>query len=502
MISGRSLPYLPVLALAALLALSADRPAGAQAPKRAGRSHVTLIAPDGSNKAVVYSADRVFEAPNWTPDGKNLILNAEGKLWRLSVTGGEPQLIETGAVKKINNDHGIAPDGSLLAISAGTIYVLPAAGGVPRQVTELMPSYYHGWSPDGRTLAYCARRNDNFDLYAIAVSGGAEQRLTEHVGYDDGPDYSPDGRWIYFNSDRSGSWDIWRIPADGAGPGDTKAERITQDEWEDWFPHPSPDGRWLVFLSFPQGTKGHPPDQNIVLRRMPLPGSSVSDVPIAEVVRLFGGQGTINVNSWSPDSRRFAYVSYEAIGPATGALPARWNHQDVGDVAVAGTARHDDGTFTLTGTLDIWGKADGFHYAYLPLDGDGQIVVRVTAVENTNNHAKAGVMIRESLAPEARHATMVVTPVDGTQFLRRTEAGAATTNTNPHRNRGTLPYWVKLVRKGNEFSAFESLDGTEWVLADTVTVPMSREALIGLVASSHQKTVTSTAKLDHVTLGP
>jgi hypothetical protein len=235
---------------------------------------------------------------------------------------------------------------------------------------------------------------------------------------------------------------------------------------------------------------------------MPLPGNSVADAPIVEVIPLFGGQGTINVNSWSPDSSRFAYVSYEPVAAAAGALPARWSHQDIGDVAVPGSARHDDGTFSLAGTLDIWGPADGFHYAYLPLDGDGQIVARVTAIENTNNHAKAGVMIRESLAPEARHAAMVVTPVDGTQFLRRTEAGAATTNTNPHRNRGTLPCWVKLVRKGDEFSAFESLDGSEWVLAATATVPMSRQALIGLVSSSHQKAVTSAAKLDHVTLGP
>jgi TolB protein len=187
---------------------------------------------------------------------------------------------------------------------------------VPRQVTELIPSYYHGWSPDGRTLAYCAKRGDNFDLYAIPVSGGPEKRLTEHAGYDDGPDYSPDGKWIYFNSDRSGSWDIWRIPADGAGSGDARAERVTQDDFEDWFPHPSPDGRWMVFISFPKGTKGHPADKDVVLRRMPMPGNTLTAAPITEVVRLFGGQGTMNVNSWSPDSRRFAYVSYEAIAPA------------------------------------------------------------------------------------------------------------------------------------------------------------------------------------------
>jgi Tol biopolymer transport system component len=318
------LMLMPMLGLALAVALASGRPALAQPSKRASRSHVTLIAPDGSEKRVIYTADRVFEAPNWTPDGKHLILNSQGRLWRLSVGGGEPVLIETGAVQKLNNDHGISPDGSLLAISAGQIYILPAGGGVPRQVTELLPSYYHGWSPDGRTLAYCARRNDNFDLYAISVDGGPERRLTGHPGYDDGPDYSPDGRWIYFNSDRSGSWDIWRIPAEGAGRDDRKAEQVTQDEWEDWFPHPSPDGRWMVFVSFPKGTKGHPADQNVVLRRMALPGATLSEQPIVEVVRLFGGQGTMNVSSWSPDSKRFAYVSYEAIEPvpAPAAKPA------------------------------------------------------------------------------------------------------------------------------------------------------------------------------------
>jgi Tol biopolymer transport system component len=306
------------LSLLVLAASFAPRPSQAQAAKRASRSHVTLINADGTGRQVIYSADQVFEAPNWTPDGKDLILNSQGRLWRLPIAGGAPALIDTGNVKKLNNDHGISPDGALLAISAQQIYVLPAAGGVPRQVTELIPSYYHGWSPDGQTLAYCARRGENFDLYAIGVNGGAERRLTEHAGYDDGPDYSPDGRWIYFNSDRSGSWDIWRIPAAGAGAGDAQAERITQDDFEDWFPHPSPDGRWMVFLSFAKGTKGHPPDQQVVLRRMPMPGNEAgaSAGPITEIVRLFGGQGTMNVNSWSPDSRRFAYVSYDAAGAA------------------------------------------------------------------------------------------------------------------------------------------------------------------------------------------
>jgi predicted amidohydrolase len=181
-------------------------------------------------------------------------------------------------------------------------------------------------------------------------------------------------------------------------------------------------------------------------------------------------------------------------------LPEPWSHKDIGDVSVPGDARFADGTFTITGTLDIWGKADGFHFVYQPLDGDAEIIARVTAVENTNQHAKAGVMIRESLKADARHATMVVTPVDGTQFLRRHEPGGLTTNTNPERHRGQLPYWVKLVRKGDEFTAYESADGQDWVRADTDTVPMSGRVYIGLVASSHQKMVTNTSKITNVRL--
>ncbi len=506
MIARSPAPQLAVrLAVLCAASTALSSAAAAQPARREGvTSRITLINADGTSPTVVLTTPRHFEAPNWSRDGSYLLLNSQGKLWRLPIAGGEPVRIPTDPVDRINNDHGIAPDGRMLAISAGPIYLVPAEGGQPRRVTEHAPSYFHGWSPDGRTLAYCAPRAENFDIYDIPAAGGPERRLTMHPGYDDGPDYSPDGAWIYFNSDRSGSWDIWRIPADGAGPDDAKAERITDDELEDWFPHPSPDGRWLVFLSFQKGTKGHPANQEVVLRMMPLPGARPDGARPRELVALFGGQGTINVNSWSPDSRRFAYVSYARTRErpqaqkAEGALPEGWSARDLGAVAVTGGAGHADGTFTLTGTLDIWGKADGFQFAYRMLDGDGQIIARVTAVQNTNQHAKAGVMIRETLDPDARHATMVVTPVDGTQFLRRKQVGGLTTNTNPGRDRGKLPYWVKLVRQGDRFRAYESADGRDWVLADSDTVVMGPRVFVGLVASSHQREVTNTSKLDHV----
>jgi len=217
-------------------------------------------------------------------------------------------LIPTGFAHRINNDHGISPDGSTMVISDQTetgqslIYSLPAEGGEPEKITPEGPSYWHGWSPDGTTLAYCAARNGNYDIYTIPLSGGAETRLTTAESLDDGPDYSPDGRYIYFNSERSGTMQIWRMKTDG-----TDQEQITTDEYNDWFAHPSPDGRWIVYISF--GTdvppNSHPPNKDVMLRLMDL---ETGDIRV--MAKLFGGQGTINVPSWSPDSAWLAFVSY------------------------------------------------------------------------------------------------------------------------------------------------------------------------------------------------
>lgn len=161
-------------------------------------------------------------------------------------------------------------------------------------------------------MSFVANRDGKqYDLYRIPEAGGGEERLTSDPAYDDGTDYSRDGKWIYFNSNRGGGWNIWRMPADGAGRNDERAQRVTNDALEDWFPHPSPDGKSLVFLSFPAGTLGHN-DRNmrVQLRLIPMPGDTLTEVQPRTLVELTGGQGTINVNSWSPDSRRFAYVTY------------------------------------------------------------------------------------------------------------------------------------------------------------------------------------------------
>jgi Tol biopolymer transport system component len=265
--------------------------------------------PIGSkDRRVVWWTSNLIEAPNWTPDGQDLIFNSKGLLFRIPVAGGEPRPIDTGFANRLNNDHGISPDGRQLVISdqsrsdrKSRIYVLPIEGGAPRLVTELGPSYWHGWSPDGKTLAYCAERNGEYDVFTIPVQGGSETRLTSAKALDDGPDYSPDGKHIYFNSDRTGRMQIWRMNADGSGQ-----VQLTSDGWNDWFPHPSPDGKWIVFLSYEPGVAGHPANKDVMLRLM-----SLADGKIEVLAKLFGGQGTINVPSWSPDSKRVAFVSYQ-----------------------------------------------------------------------------------------------------------------------------------------------------------------------------------------------
>ena len=261
---------------------------------------------------MVYVAPGRFEAPNWSRDGSYLIFNRNGSLEKISVAGGSPEKIDTGFANRCNNDHGISPEGKWLAISdqsqddhQSSVYVLPVTGGVPKRLTQFSPSYWHGWSPDGTTLAFVGERNGNFDIYTIPVAGGEETRLTTAQGLDDGPDYAPDASFLYFNSERTGQMQIWRMKPDG-----TAQEQITSDEFNNWFPHPSPDGKWLVFLSYGKEVSGHPENKDVTLRLMSLP-----DKKITILAKLFGGQGTINVPSWSPDSLHLAFVSYQLLPP-------------------------------------------------------------------------------------------------------------------------------------------------------------------------------------------
>jgi len=265
-----------------------------------------------TDRRMVYHTSDHIEAPNWSRDGSYFVFNSGGKLYQLPVTNGVPQPIDTGVAINCNNDHGFSPDGSQLAISShlesdkqSRVFLVPAGGGTARQMTPLGPSYWHGWSPDGRTLAYCAERGGNFDVYSLPAAGGEEKRLTTAPGLDDGPDFSPDGKYIYFNSERTGLMQIWRMKPDGSDQ-----EQVTTDDHNNWFAHPSPNGKWIVFLTYEKEVKGHPANQDVILRLM-----EVSTSKISVLAKLFGGQGTMNVPSWSPDSSQVAFVSYQRVYP-------------------------------------------------------------------------------------------------------------------------------------------------------------------------------------------
>lgn len=285
------------------------------------RSFLRTVEVETGKIETVYELDLHYEAPNWSPDGSFFVLNQGGRLYRLPASGkGDLAEIPTGFATRLNNDHGISPDGQQLVVShhaaehiedpdqdwlASSLYILPIEGAEePRKVTSRAPSFWHGWSPDGERLAYTALRNGAWDVYTISVEGGEELRLTSCEGLDDGPDYSPDGKHIYYNSYCSGSMEIWRMRTTGEG-----AEQLTRDVHSNWFPHPSPDGRWVVFLTYieEQGD-AHPFGRQVKLRLLDLRDDSIRDL----TAPFFGGQGTLNVPSWSPDSRRVAYIAYSA----------------------------------------------------------------------------------------------------------------------------------------------------------------------------------------------
>lgn len=261
-------------------------------------------------RKVIKEFDYVIEAPNWTQDGRTLVYNSKGRMYTYELANGVIKEINTGFAIDCNNDHVLSPDNSQIAVSHHTnddaksrIYILPLGGGEPRLVTEKGPSYLHGWSPDGKRLAYCAERGGQYDIYTISVNGGAETQLTNLPGLDDGPEYSPDGKYIWFNSVRSGLMQVWRMDADGSNP-----THMVKEEANCWFPHVSPDNQWIVYIAYGKDDVNpgdHPANKNVELRLIPAEGGESRTI-----VKLFGGQGTINVNSWAPDNRTIAFVSY------------------------------------------------------------------------------------------------------------------------------------------------------------------------------------------------
>lgn len=298
--------YLVILLLGCSLSLSAQIPAG---KKVISSLYVYDVASGKSD--LILTEKRHFEAPNWSRDGKVLLINAYGKLEKISPQGEKLGELNTGSVAKANNDHGYSFDGKSLYISSAKaeikehtsfIYKVASAGGSPVQLTPLTPSYWHGVSPDGKTIVYCAARNGNYDVYSMPSNGGEETRLTTTEGLDDGPEYSPDGKYIYINSYRSGMMQIWRMKADGSDP-----EQMTFDAHSNWFAHIAPNNQVATIITYMEDQKqAHPFGHQVKLRLLNLKTKEVKDLTEA----FYGGQGTINVPSWSPDGKKFAYVRY------------------------------------------------------------------------------------------------------------------------------------------------------------------------------------------------
>ncbi|MCR8559948.1 hypothetical protein KXD93_20015 [Mucilaginibacter sp. BJC16-A38] len=271
-------------------------------------SNIEILDLESQNSRIIYQSPKSLQAPNWMNDGKRLLYNSEGLLYTFDLKTNTPTVFNTGSAKNNNNDHVLSFDGKWLAISSADKtsnsigWVVSTKGGEPRRMNEIGPSYMHGWSPDGKYIVFCGSRNNEYDIYRIPSAGGAEERLTTSPGLDDGPEYSPDGKYIYFNSVRSGLMQVWRMKADGS-----EQTQITNDDYNNWFPHISPDGKWIVYITFLKNEvtpSDHPFYKHVYLRLMPVGGG-----PSKVVAYLYGGQGTINTPSWTPDSKHLAFVS-------------------------------------------------------------------------------------------------------------------------------------------------------------------------------------------------
>ena len=274
---------------------------------------------------VLKEFDCVIEAPNWSADGTFLTYNSNGRIFKLEIATGEVTEIESHYVDNCNNDHVLDPDGSGIYVSHHTkedglsrIYKIYFDGRLPRLVTPLAPSYLHGVTPDGKTLAYCAERNGSYDIYTIPADGGNETRLTTAFGLNDGPEYDCDGEYIWFNSERSGRMQAYCMKADGS-----EQTQMTHDlHWNTWFPHISPDRQKVVMVAYTETDVRpgeHVPNKYVelrLMRRAAIVNGDARENAVENwsapqtILKLFGGQGTINVNSWAPDSKRFAFVSY------------------------------------------------------------------------------------------------------------------------------------------------------------------------------------------------
>ena len=277
-------------------------------------SHLERMDVATGSRKILYSVTNSIQAPNWTTDNKALIYNGEGLIYRYDLATNKTAVLPTDFVKNNNNDHVLSFDGKMLGLSSASgeeeygslVFTVPLEGGIPKRITPTGPSYLHGWSPDRKWLTYTGGRNGVYDIYKIASDGSGEEiQLTDQKTLDDGSEYSPDGNYIYFNSARTGSMELWRMHPDGS-----QQEQLTDDNLQNWFPHISPDGKWIVFLSYlPEvDAADHPFYKQVYLRKIPVDGGRAK-----VIAYLYGGQGTMNVPSWSPDGKHIAFISNSKI---------------------------------------------------------------------------------------------------------------------------------------------------------------------------------------------
>jgi Tol biopolymer transport system component len=454
-------------------------------------------------RKVVGEFNGTIEAPNWTPDGQWLVYNSGGQLYRISPdTPGDAQVIPTDYVTNCNNDHVISSDGRFLAISSSPvedrrsrIYVVPLEGGVPRLVTPVGPSYLHGISPDNNFLAYCADRNGNFDIYVTPVLGGKERRLTTAEDLDDGPEYAPDGKHIWFNSVRTGLMQLWRMKADGS----EQTQMTFDEDRNSWFPHVSPDGKQIVYIAYKKGDLApnqHLPNKNVELRLMPATGGTPQTL-----TELFGGQGTINVNSWAPDSKRFAFVSYRLEPPSTPVrIPAMFTGAgDVGAAKAKGSWEYEPstGVYTISGGGEnLWAKADEFYYVWRKDSAGFTFSAALSFNEKEGNaHKKMGLMIRESLAPDARYADIAVHADGLTSLQYRAETGGITKEITTLTKGADR---VVFIRKGKKLIMRTAVGETPRQDNAEIEMDFAGEFYVGMFVCAHEAGVTRTANFSEV----
>ncbi len=275
-------------------------------------SNLEILDIETGLRKIIYRSAHSIQAPNWTVDGKKLIYNSKGHLYNYELENGHISPLNTGFAVNNNNDHVLTFDGTVLGISnhnqddGGTsaLYYLPSEGdSLPKMVTKqgVGASYFHGWSPDNKKMVFTGNRDGAYNILTVDIDTGEEVQLTDLKTLDDGPEYSPDGKFIFFNSTRTGKMKLWRMEADGS-----KQTQLTFDEYNDWFPHISPDKKWIAFISFPKDLdpSTHPFYKHCLLRIMPYEGGEPKVIGY-----VYGGQGTINVPSWSPDSKKIAFVT-------------------------------------------------------------------------------------------------------------------------------------------------------------------------------------------------